>query len=203
MKIFKKLSLVIYLLLFFSPMSQAELKTEFQQAHQYFLSYINETGSSFDQVWDNFEKLDADYPDHPAVQVYFGSMETLKARNAWMPWNKIKWVEQGLDRIDRALSLLEPEHKQQFLITSPVMLDTQLTAASTFLAVPSFLNRLQDGKDLFADIQQDTDVSTLNPQLQQRIYLIGKNIAELEDNETAIHSWQEKIDELQINPKQE
>ena len=199
MKTFNKFSL-IFLLMVFSPISQADLKSDFQQAHLSFLAYIDEAGSSFDQAWDLFEKLDANYPDHPAVQVYFGSMETLKARNAWMPWTKMKWVEQGLDRIDRALSLLKPEHQRQFLIATSIALDTQISAASTFLAVPSFLNRLQDGKDMFAEIQQSTDVSALHPELQWRIYLIGKSIAEQEDNETAIHSWQTKIDELKINP---
>ncbi len=200
MKTFKIFSLIIFLLMVFSPISQADLKSDFQQAHLSFLAYIGETGSSFDQAWDNFKKLDADYPNHPAVQVYFGGMETLKARNAWMPWTKMKWVEQGLDRIDRALSLLAPEHQQQFLIATPVALDTQITAASTFIAVPSFLHRLQDGKDLFAEIQQSTDVSALHPELQRRIYLVGKDIAEMEDNETAIHSWQTKIDNLKTNP---
>ena len=37
----------------------------------------------------------------PLTLVYLGSTETLMGRDAFLPWNKMKYVEKGLSTIDK------------------------------------------------------------------------------------------------------
>ncbi len=177
---------------------QANLQQQFIEAKDAFDTYLQEDDGSFDTVWQQFERLDEQYPNHPAVQMYYGSLETIKARDAFLPWKKMKWVEQGLDRMDRALSLIKVEHEQERLGKTMVALDSRLVAANTFLGVPSFLNRLQDAKDVFADLMETPDLEHMPPPLKQAIYAIGLKIAEKEENPQELANWQQKIE--QLNP---
>ena len=98
-------------------------------------------------------------PGKPALQplnlVYLGSAETLKAKAAWMPWNKLKFADQGLDHIDQALAALRPEHDQLLVQGTPASLLTRMVAASTFIAVPDGLfHRRAAGKSLLAEMRR-------------------------------------------------
>ena len=83
-----------------------------------------------------FEALVRAEPRQPLYAAYLGSAITLQAREAWMPWNKVKYVERGLDHIDQALAALKPEHERQLLRGIAVGLETRLVAASTFISLP-------------------------------------------------------------------
>ena len=66
-----------------------------------------------------------------------------------MPWNKLKYAEQGLDDIDRALNSLKPEHDKQSLRGTPASLETRLVAARTFIKLPDgIFHRRAAGKKL-------------------------------------------------------
>jgi len=100
-----------------------------------------------------FETLARGEPQHPLYAAYLGSTTGLKAREAWMPWSKIKYAEQGLDHIDRALAALQPEHDRQFLRGVPVGMETRLVAARMFLAVPdSLFHRRASGKKMLDEL---------------------------------------------------
>ena len=77
-----------------------------------------------------------------------------------------------------------------------VAMDSRLVAANTFLAVPSFLNRLQDAKDVFADLLDSGDVEQLPVELRKAIYSIGVKIAEEEGDSDGLAKWQQKIEGL-------
>ncbi len=100
-----------------------------------------------------FDALARAEPQQPAYAAYLGSALTLKAREAWMPWNKLKYSERGLDHIDRALAALKPQHDSQLLRGVPVSLETRLVAASTFLALPDgIFHRRASGKKLIDEL---------------------------------------------------
>ncbi len=169
---------------------------EFKEANSAYLSFVVDDKIKIDDPWNKFDVLNKNNPDHPVVQIYFGSLETLKARDAWMPWSKLKWVNQGLDRIDRALRLLEKRHDVEMLQNMPVSLLSRITAARTFLGVPSFLNRLQDGKDVFADILDSADVTQYPAALQKQIFTIGMEISKAEENQQMEEKFRNMIAEL-------
>ena len=102
-----------------------------------------------------FEALARAEPRNPVYAAYLGSALSLKGRDAWMPWNKLKYTEQGLDHIDRALDALKPEHDKLLLRGVPASIETRLVAARTFIKLPDgIFHRRAAGKKLIADLSR-------------------------------------------------
>jgi hypothetical protein len=103
-----------------------------------------------------FEALTRAEPANPLYEAYLGSATGLKAREAWMPWSKVKYAEQGLDHVDRALQALKPEHERQLVRGAPMAVETRIVAARMFLRVPDeFFHRRAAGKKLIAEVLKD------------------------------------------------
>ncbi|PKF63748.1 hypothetical protein CW745_02600 [Psychromonas sp. psych-6C06] len=87
--------------------------------------------------------------------VYLGSIETLKGRDAWMPWTAMKHVEKGLSTIDKGLTLLasEPNIEQQsrYMGLNESYLARAL-AATTYSSLPDMFNHFERGYDLFVEL---------------------------------------------------
>lgn len=104
-------------------------------------------------------------PGNPALQplysAYLGSAHTLKGKAAWLPWNKLKFTEQGLDDIDQALAALRPEHDRVMVQGTPASLMTRMVAAATFVAVPDgIFHRRAAGKSLLAELRRSPLLAT-------------------------------------------
>lgn len=100
--------------------------------------------------------LPADPRRQPLAAACLGSALALQGKAAWMPWNKMKYTEQGLDQLDAALAMLKPEHGAVLVRGVPVALQTRLVAAATFVAVPDGLfHRRADGRKLLAALRAD------------------------------------------------
>jgi len=111
---------------------------------------------AIDGAVEAFEKLSRSDPSHPLYAAYLGSATGMKAREAWMPWSKLKYAEQGLDHVDRALQALKPEHERQLMRGAPVAIETRIVAARMFLRVPDeFFHRRGAGKKLIAEVLKD------------------------------------------------
>ena len=124
-----------------------------------------------------FQKLVDDNHTHPLLLAYLGSAYTLKARDSFWPWTSLSNAEKGLEIIDKALSLLGPEHDDQFLRGSLVTSETYLVAISTFIQVPSFLNRMQAAKDLLSEILNAPIYVKSAPEVKGRLQLWAAEIA--------------------------
>jgi hypothetical protein len=100
--------------------------------------------------------LPADTQRQPLLSACLGSALAMQGKAAWMPWNKMKLTEQGLDQLDAALGQLKPEHSTVLVRGVPVALQTRLVAAATFVAVPDGLfHRRADGRKLLATLRAD------------------------------------------------
>jgi hypothetical protein len=129
-----------------------------------------------------FDKLVAAQPDHPLYLAYLGSSFTLKGRDAWMPWTRLRYVEQGLALIDRALARLKPEHDQLLLAEVPVSVETRLVAVTTFLSIPGFFNRLDGAKDLLRTTFADAAFAATPPPVQASFYVQAADAARRDKN---------------------
>lgn len=56
---------------------------------------------------EQLESWQSANPDEPLVKVYMGGAQCLVARDAWMPWTKLKFVNRGMDTMDAAIIELE------------------------------------------------------------------------------------------------
>ena len=94
-------------------------------------------------------------PDDPLLLAYAGAATAMQARATWMPWKKLGHAEDGLAMIDRALARLTPAHDAELRRGVPVSLETRLTAAGTFLALPAMFHRGERGRRLLEQVQRD------------------------------------------------
>lgn len=133
--------------------------------------------AALDKAYTLFEKLLAEQPGHPLYLAYLGSATTLKGRAAWMPWNKMKYVEQGLHFIDKGLAQLKPEHDQVLLRDVPVSIETRLVAISTFLGIPGFFNRFDSAKELLQSSLADPAFAATPPTVQASFYWQASQVA--------------------------
>ena len=64
----------------------------------------------------------------------------------------MSFAEDGLAQLDKALTMLNPTHDQPLYRGAPASLDVRFVAASTFLGLPTLLNRHQRGARLLGDV---------------------------------------------------
>ena len=103
-----------------------------------------------------FQATPANPAMKPVYAAYLGSVYTLQGKAAWMPWNKMKYTDKGLDFVDQALVALRPEHDRLLVQGVPASLATRIVAAATFIAVPDGLfHRRAAGKTLLADMRRN------------------------------------------------
>lgn len=99
-----------------------------------------------------FAKLHEAAPGNVVLLAYAGSSHAMLARTTLLPWKKMKYADDGLAQIDKALALLTPAHEAPGYRQIPAVLDVKFTAASTFLALPGLFHRQERGQKLLADV---------------------------------------------------
>lgn len=108
-----------------------------------------------------FQALPPDTQKQPLYAAYLGSALALKGKAAWMPWNKLRYPEQGLDHLDQALAALKPDHDKVLVRDVPVSLQTRLVAAATFVALPDgIFHRRAQGAKLLTALRVDPLLAT-------------------------------------------
>lgn len=146
-------------LLILSPISPAFAQAADDRALEVALIHFNRArqgdADQIDAAISAFQAAPANPALQPLYAAYLGSAYTLRAKAAWLPWNKMKHTEQGLDHIDRALAALRPDHDKVLAQGTPVSLLTRLAAAATFVALPDgIFHRRAAGKALLGEIRR-------------------------------------------------
>lgn len=150
-----RLRALLLLLLPLAAFAQASGDAGFDAALAHFNRARQGESAEVGQAIVAFQAVPANPALQPLYSAYLGSAQTLQGKAAWMPWNKLKFVEQGLDSIDQGLSALRPEHDRQLVHGVPLGLSTKLVAAATFVALPDGLfHRRLAGKSLLAEIRR-------------------------------------------------
>ncbi len=103
---------------------------------------MKEDKNAVKQAEKNLKQLLELQPDHALAMVYYGSTLTLKARDAFLPWDKIKWVKRGIEQMDQAV-LLEPDNPE-----------VRLLRGINNGSLPAFFNRLSTALEDFAHIER-------------------------------------------------
>jgi hypothetical protein len=125
----------------------------FRQAAEVFMRAQQGLDKEIGPAVAAFHALATAEPRNPVYAAYLGAAQALRGREALMPWNKLKYTEEGLDTLDRALASLGPEHDGALLRGVPMGIEARLTAANTFLRVPDgIFHRRAQGKRLIAEL---------------------------------------------------
>jgi hypothetical protein len=133
--------------------AMAQNRTEsFTAAQTLFEQGLQGSKKDNEQAVEQFKTLSEKERGNPLYLAYYGSAVTIKSRDAFFPWNKLKLGEQGLDVIDRALKMVTPEHDSAIINGVPVSIGTKLVAVSTFLKMPDkYFHRFAAGKSLLTE----------------------------------------------------
>ncbi|MGY0615110.1 hypothetical protein [Vibrio sp. FJH11] len=106
-----------------------------------------------DSVHDELSELLEEQGATPLTLVYLGITETLQGREAFMPWNKMKFTEHGLTTIQKGLDLMLnqpiPVHEQQRLQGLPEYHLATAMAATTYTALPDMFNHFERGYEMY------------------------------------------------------
>ncbi|MCG7585933.1 hypothetical protein [Photobacterium sp. OFAV2-7] len=114
-----------------------------------------------EMVYQQLESLIEAEGPKPLTMVYLGGTETLKGRDAWMPWNKMKYVEQGLAKIDKGLDILDayPLSLAEQRVISGIheYYLAQAISASTFTLLPDMFNYFERGYDIYLSLLEQPE----------------------------------------------
>ena len=69
-------------------------------------------------------------PENPVILAWYGSVLTMKGRDAWSPISKLRYVDQGIKKMDEAVK------------NTPDDITIRMIRASNSLALPGFLGRV-------------------------------------------------------------
>lgn len=129
----------------------------------------------------------------PLSLVYLGSTQTLMGRDAWMPWNKMKYTEQGLTIIGKGLDLLHtqdtPIDQQEYRQGLPETLLAKSIAATTFTSLPDMFNHFERGYDLFLDLLADDDFKQQHYDAISWVYIYAIQAALRAEDKPQAEHW--------------
>ncbi|MGD8110780.1 hypothetical protein [Vibrio sp. TRT 17S01] len=131
----------------------------------------NKVSEVYQQLTQQISKQGAD----ALSLVYLGSTQTLMGRDAFMPWNKMKYTEQGLATIAKGLSLIpdQPTYlkQQEWRQGLPENILAQAIAAATYTSLPDMFNHFERGYDLFLDLLSSEDFSAQSYEATSWVYI--------------------------------
>nr|WP_233419665.1 hypothetical protein [Vibrio metoecus] len=108
-------------------------------------------------LYADLEKLVEQEGATPLSLVYLGSTRTLMGRDAFLPWKKMRYSEEGLSTIEKGLSLLSDDTANSVLRRNglPVAMLAVAVAAATYTAMPDLFNHFERGYDLYLNLLAD------------------------------------------------
>ncbi|HEY2926957.1 hypothetical protein [Piscinibacter sp.] len=139
-------------LLVLAPALAAAPAPAFAGAFEQFQRATAGDKAAIDAAATQFAALSANDRADPVLLAYSGAATTLRATTTMLPWRKMSFAEDGLAQVDKALTLLNASHDQPLYRGTPASLEVRFVAASTFLGLPSMLNRHERGARLLGDV---------------------------------------------------
>lgn len=151
--------------------------TAFTAASTAFQRAVDGDNSAIDQALVQFTTLAQTRAGDPLTLVYAGAATSMQARTTWLPWKKMRYAEDGLAQIDKALALLTPAHDTLLHNNVPIGLETRLTAAGTFLALPSMFHRSDRGRRLLDEVMKHPAFAATPARFQEAARKIAAKVS--------------------------
>ncbi|WP_444896589.1 hypothetical protein [Microbulbifer sp. SSSA005] len=152
-------------------------------------------GAAIEESYEAFKALQKDNPSDPIALFYLGASETLMAKESWLPWRKVSYAENGIARMDKALTIIEemdnPGRSSQGM---PQDLLLKGIAATTFTKVPKFFNSFDRGFELYYELMGDPRIGYMPPDATRWIYCGALQAAELEGDKELVNLWGAKAE---------
>jgi len=175
----------IVLLVTIWPAYADDMDQQLTEARNVFLRGVDGDKRAVRDATQRFRVLSQSYPGEPVFAAYIGACETLQGRDAPNYIDKRRLTEEGLSDIDRALNWLSANPDR----SSPRYLDALLVAANTFIHIPSFFNRYDEGRRLLQEIQGNPGFDAMAPGYKAATYLAAALVAHGDGNDSAYRDY--------------
>jgi tetratricopeptide (TPR) repeat protein len=167
---------VLLILLFAAQPLYAMNEQQFVQMIGQFQQAVEGNEQARDQVKHLLEQILAQDENDPLALVYYGSTLTLEGRDAWMPWNKMKLTEKGMDIMEKALKMSRGITETPVYLKRSIEMEVLMSCAITFTQVPKMFGRFEQGVDLLDEITNDPRYQQFNSE-QKASYLYYRGMA--------------------------
>ncbi|WBS01435.1 hypothetical protein OU994_24655 [Pseudoduganella sp. SL102] len=177
----------------------AHASSPFAQARDQFLAATRGDTAARDAAIEAFAKLAESQPEHPVYLAYHGAALTLKGRDASKPWEKMRFAEQGADRIEKALARLGPQHDAAIAGGSPESIETRAVAANSLLALPAIMHRGGPGKRALQAALDSPLLDGAHAATRASVFGAAARLAAKEGRAADEAQWQRRIVALPAN----
>jgi len=148
----------------------------FTLAHKLFQQSIEENNVNT-ETSRHFEVLSKTYPNNPLFLAYQGSLYTLIAHNAWLPWSKSRYISEASRRIEEALEIIKsmPDRRDIESQAShlPISVETRLIAVSAIIR----MDDIQWAKAVLYDLFRYSEFINPDVLINARIRFLAAKVA--------------------------
>ena len=138
----------------------------FEEARSAYLA-ARDSGKEVDKAVDKLDAFLKEHPDDPVVLAYKGSLKTIQGRDAFFPWRKLAYVNQGFDLLDKAVANVARARDHD---GRDGRLDVLMTSGSTNAAVPKAFGRRPLAERDFTLVLKSANFEKLAPTYQSTVY---------------------------------
>ncbi len=173
-------TLLIAMLIGLSQSAFAFDQQAFDQAESWYMKAVKGDEDAREKAEKLFEEMKKQNND-PLFNAFLGSIETLKGRDAWFPWNKLGYTEEGAEIIEKAVDELDEDDFQDEKINSIGKTEwksmvIRSIAAHTWINLPGFFNRGEDAREQIEFILRSDKFAQSSKSFQQEILKLKKEI---------------------------
>ncbi|MCW8199343.1 hypothetical protein D8B23_13155 [Verminephrobacter aporrectodeae subsp. tuberculatae] len=104
-------------------------------------------------------------PNNPIALVYKGSLATQRARDAWMPWNKLSYLKDGIDMMDQALDIAS-----RAPVNPDTILQVRMVRALTSARIPAIFGRGSVAQGDLTNVLSNPGFKGMKAQDQASVY---------------------------------
>jgi hypothetical protein len=165
-------SRILCLLLLFSVCPAfATDSDEFTQAREVFLRAVDGDKRAVREATVRFRALSTANPQAAVFIAYLGACTTLQGRDATNNIERRRLTEEGLRDVDRAVTLASGQDPSQYL-------ETLLVAVNSYIHVPSFFNRYDEGRRLVQEILAHPEFERMAAGYRAAAYMAAALVAQ-------------------------
>ena len=167
------------------PAHAADMDYDLTEARTVFLRGVDGDKLAVRDALHRFRLLSQEHPREPVFIAYLGACMSMQGRDAANNIEKEQLTYEGLREIDQALKMLSEGADQG----SPRYLDTLLVAANTFIHIPAFFNRYDQGKRLLQKILAHRAFDGMAPGFKAAAYMAAALVAHGEGHDDAYRHY--------------
>ena len=167
------------------PVQAGDMDQQLTEARAVFLRGVDGDKRAVRDATQRFRGLSQAYPQEPVFLAYLGASMTLQGRDVPNNIEKGRVTEEGLTVIDRALNQRAANEDP----ASPHYLETSLVAANSFIHIPAFFNRYDQGKRLLQEVLAQQGFDGMAPGFKAAAYLAAGLVARGEGDDGAYRHY--------------